>query len=173
MSSKKREQLIARFNDEVRMQQNAVDRLDEAACEFMGISRTEARCLDVIDRRGRVAAGELAEETGLTTGAITGLLDRLERKGFIRRLPDPTDRRRVLVEAEPARMAQAMKIYGPIGAEGNALIAPWSDAQIEQITEFLAAGRELLVRHAERVREMTKAKAAGKQKRRPAGAARS
>src|SRR3979490_3402685 len=100
MSSRKRkvfEELIY----EVRRSQAATDRFDQAVADAIGLNRTDMRCLDVLSREGPVTAGRLAEATGLTSGAMTTALDRLERAGYARRTRDATDRRRVLVEATP------------------------------------------------------------------------
>lgn len=100
MASRKR-QLFYELIAELRRSQAATDRYDQAVADTLGINRTDMRCLDVIESEGPVAAGRLAEATGLTTGAITTVLDRLEKRGFARRVPDPRDRRRVLVELDP------------------------------------------------------------------------
>ena len=88
---------------------NATDRYDQAVADAIGINRTDMRCLDVIQREGPVPAGRLADETGLTTGAITTVLDRLERAGFARRTRDPADRRRVLVELGAGRAGRSQR----------------------------------------------------------------
>jgi DNA-binding MarR family transcriptional regulator len=88
LASRKR-QIFEELVYEVRRSQAATDRYDEAVAEAIGINRTDMRCLDVIQREGPVPAGRLAEETGLTTGAITTVLDRLERAGFGRRGGEP------------------------------------------------------------------------------------
>ncbi|MGH2460296.1 MAG: MarR family winged helix-turn-helix transcriptional regulator, partial [Chloroflexota bacterium] len=67
----------------------AVVLFHEAIAERLGMSATEWKCLDVLGRAGPITARELAEQTGLTTGAITGLVDRLERAGYVRRVPNP------------------------------------------------------------------------------------
>ena len=64
----------------------AGDQLDEAVALQFGLNRTDLRCLGILYRRGRVTAGELAEESGLTPGAITTVLDRLERGGYANRV---------------------------------------------------------------------------------------
>jgi DNA-binding MarR family transcriptional regulator len=69
-----------------------------AVAEYAGLSATEHKALDILSRAGPLTAGELAEHTGLSTGAVTGLIDRLEAVGFVRRARDPGDRRKVIVE---------------------------------------------------------------------------
>jgi DNA-binding MarR family transcriptional regulator len=138
------------------MHQNAVDEVDEAATEYLGINRTDTRCLDIIERRGRVTAGDLATESGLTTGAITVALDRLERAGYVRRVRDATDRRRVLVEVTNEGLRRAMECYGPIAREGQAGLEACTDEQLIFIRDFLRDGYDLLAEHAERVRQMAR-----------------
>src|SRR5690349_9396787 len=75
---------------------------DELAADALGLSRTDLECVSIIQRRGGLTAGELAAESGLTTGAVTGVVDRLERAGYAARAPDPADRRKVVVEVTPA-----------------------------------------------------------------------
>src|SRR5580693_2437800 len=110
MSNDKRlifEQLVT----EVRRSQNATDRFDQAVADALGLNRTDMRCMDVIEREGPVPAGKLAAATGLTSGAITTALDRLERAGYARRADDPSDRRRVLVELTAKARADANGFY--------------------------------------------------------------
>src|SRR5437867_4181399 len=70
----------------------------QAVAGEMGITSTELECLDIIGLKGPLAAGQFAAATGLTTGAITGIIDRLEKAGFARRRHDPVDRRKVIIE---------------------------------------------------------------------------
>ncbi|WNV82017.1 MarR family transcriptional regulator [Umezawaea sp. Da 62-37] len=70
--------------------------------EQMGLSATDEKCLDLAMRAdGPLTAGRIAELSGLSTGAVTGVIDRLERAGYVRRVRDPHDRRKVLVEVTP------------------------------------------------------------------------
>src|SRR5919197_479532 len=97
---------------EVRRSQNATDRYDQAVADAIGLNRTDMRCLDIIELEGLVTAGRLAELSGLTTGAITTVIDRLEEKGLARRVRDPRDRRRVLVQIADETRAGAAQYYG-------------------------------------------------------------
>jgi DNA-binding MarR family transcriptional regulator len=164
LSSERSSELIAQAVLEVRLHQNAYDRFEDAAAGYFGLNRTDMRCLDVLERHGVLAAGEIARQTGLTTGAVTAMLDRLERAGWVRRLRDDADRRRVLVEfTEQARRA-AGEVYGPF-AEAVAGFADYTDAELELIREFLRRGSELLLAQAARVQELARrpgrARAAG------------
>jgi DNA-binding MarR family transcriptional regulator len=155
LSREQRDALLEELVREIRMHQNAQDAFDEAACARLGINRSDARCLDIIDIHGRVTAGELARESRLSTGAITTLLDRLERAGFVRRVRDTDDRRRVLVELTDEARARAWEIWGPLGEEGTAGLESYSDADLALMRDFLRSGRELLATHTDRVLKMS------------------
>src|SRR5918992_5162163 len=95
----RREELQTAFGDAVRAYQTGVDNFDQAVADHLGINRTDGRCIDLIDQAGGMTAGELAKAAGLTTGAVTAVVDRLEAAGVARRVADPEDRRRVRIEA--------------------------------------------------------------------------
>src|SRR6266540_4874582 len=99
MSRRSRRELLEEVLLASRATQNAADALDDAVTGLLGLNRTDVLFLDVLDRLGRVTAGRLAVEARLTTGAVTRVLDRLEKAGYVRRVADPSDRRRVLIEA--------------------------------------------------------------------------
>ena len=148
-----RERLYAELSDEVRANQRATDVVDELLALLLGINRTDARCLDILDQHGSMSAGDLAEASRLTSGAITAVLDRLERAGLAQRVPDPSDRRRVQVELtlkayEVARelMVEPMRrLYTPM-ADG------YSEDDLRLILDFTRRGREIQERHAEWLR---------------------
>lgn len=139
---------------EVRRHQNAQDAFDEAACARLGINRTDGRCLDILDQHGRMTAGALARESGLSTGAVTALLDRLERAGYVRRARDTVDRRRVMVELTDEARRRAWEIWGPMGEDAAAFFARYSDDELAFIRDFLRDGQRLLGEQLERVRSM-------------------
>jgi len=145
--------LMSQLLDEVRGGQRATDMVDDAACRLMGINRTDGRCLDILEQRGRISAGELAHEARLTSGAITAVVDRLGRAGYARRVSDPADRRRVLVEPTRKALAVAQELMGPLGEPGFKKAAAYSDEQLELLVDFLRFSRELQERHADWLRE--------------------
>jgi DNA-binding MarR family transcriptional regulator len=154
MSSKKpKSELVDELTYEVRASQVAVDLMDDAASKALGINRTDARCLDVIDREGPVPAGRLAVASGLTTAAVTAVIDRLERAGYARRVDDPNDRRRVLVETTPLLRERAAVIWGPFSVFREAL-AQYTVEQLELLIEFHRMGREYNEARAAEVRQM-------------------
>jgi DNA-binding MarR family transcriptional regulator len=147
LSSRKRK-IFDELIYEVRRSQAATDRYDQAVAEAIGLNRTDMRCLDVIQREGPVPAGRLADETGLTTGAITTVLDRLERAGFARRVRDPADRRRVLVELTPEAFHGAGDFYSAHLALAERNYKHYTEEQIGLLLEFVREGRELNEREA-------------------------
>ena len=112
--------------------------------EFLGLATTDYKTLSVIDGLGPVCAGDLARLTGLATASVTSLIDRLERKGFVTRVDDPADRRRVLVEVRRDRLASwRQKVPSP--AESLArLWDRYSDAELKVIADFLGGNADRL-----------------------------
>ena len=151
-----REELEAAFGNAVRAYQTGVDNFDSAIVDHIGINRTDGRCIDLIDQAGGMTAGELATAAGLTTGAVTAVIDRLEKAGLAQRVPDPTDRRRVRIEVAPKLWELNESLYGPLVAESQAIIDDLSDSEIARFTEFMNRAIELQARHTERVRKLPK-----------------
>ncbi len=133
-----------------RLHQNDYDRFEDAAAEFFGVNRTAMRCMEVLDRVGQLTAGDIARETGLTSGAVTAMLDRLERVGYVRRLRDEADRRRVLVELTDKARQLAAEVYGPL-ADAMVEFERYSDEELMLIRDFLRLGSATLIAHAARV----------------------
>jgi DNA-binding MarR family transcriptional regulator len=148
-----RDAIVAQLIDEIRAGQRATDLVDEAACQLMGVNRTDGRCLDILEQRGRISAGELAAEARLTSGAITAVIDRLERAGYARRVADADDRRRVLIEATEKAFQAAEELMGPMGDLGWPKVADYTDEQLELLVDFMRFSRELQEHHAEWLRE--------------------
>jgi DNA-binding MarR family transcriptional regulator len=104
----------------------------------IGLNPTDLEALEILMREGPLPAGRLAESTGLTTGAITGVVDRLERKGFARRRPDPDDRRRVIIEVEQATVSRdLLPLYAGMQQAVSALIAGLDDRDLALFLRFI------------------------------------
>ncbi len=152
MSSHKR-QVFGELVEEVRRSQSATARFDQAVADALGLNRTDMRCLDVLEREGAVSAGRLAQATGLTSGAMTTALDRLERAGYARRVRDASDRRRVLVEITPHAVQEAGRFYSEHEALSERIYQRYSENQLELLLGFVREGREFNEGHAERVEQ--------------------
>ncbi|HWC25486.1 MAG TPA: MarR family transcriptional regulator [Solirubrobacteraceae bacterium] len=152
VSGEERQRLLGAVLAALRADGIARDALDQAVADRLGINLTDLRCLDVLDQRGTTTAGDLAAALGLTTGAVTTLLDRVERGGYVRRIRDAQDRRRVLVELTERCRRLTEELYGPLGEEGYALLSDYESRDLELIRDFLVASRELQLRHERRIR---------------------
>ncbi len=126
----------------------------DAVATRLGLGATDHKCLDIALRwtDGPLTAGRLAEETGLTTGAITGVLDRLERGGFIRREKDPNDRRQVLVRVVPEALRSVEAIFDEYRTAWEELTARYDADQLALIADYLQRATRISTEHAERLR---------------------
>lgn len=108
-----------------------------AIAEQIGLGATEEKTLLILSGYGSLTAGEIAEHTGLTTASVTNLIDRLESKGFVRRVRDTKDRRRVIVEPIPERLTELSQVFSSVGDKFNDMLADYSDDQLATITSFV------------------------------------
>jgi DNA-binding MarR family transcriptional regulator len=147
---KSRQALIREAGYAMQAYQRSTQAFDDAVGRALEINPTDLRGLDwLVD--GAKSAGELSTGTGLSSAATTTLIDRLEGRGFVRRVRDSVDRRRVLVEMTPDGREHVNRYYGPIAKEGSALFANASDKQLAQMRDWLVAARELTDRHRARI----------------------
>ena len=102
-----------------------------------GLSESDIEALEVLIDSGAATAGKLSDLTGLTTGAITRVIDRLEQSGYVRRVPDPSDRRRVIVELVPDRIAAVAATMARVGDKSASEIDHYSEAELAVINDFL------------------------------------
>ena len=154
MSRGRREEALDALNREVRGWQADQELFDSVVIELAGLNRTDWRCLDILGTRGPMTAGQLAEAVRLTTGAVTGVLDRLESAGLVRRVRDTEDRRRINVEVTDEVNRRAAPVYGPLIADATEAHATFDVDELELITRFIRIERELLAKHTERVAAM-------------------
>ena len=101
------------------------------------------RWLDLLGRQGRMTAGQLSEESGLTTGAVTFLLDRLEEAGFVRRKRDTEDRRRVWVQLTPAALRRLERAQEPIKQEMRELAQRFKAEELAIVRDFMRGAKEV------------------------------
>ena len=149
-----KKELIEELIREFRASGNQDDAFDSLAAERLGVSETDLRCLNIIENSGGLTAGELATQAGLTGGAVTGVIDRLERVDYARRVADPVDRRRVRLEITPAFYRSAERIWGPMAADWHTTLSKrFTIEELEQITEFLRATNEVGRRHIDGLRK--------------------
>jgi DNA-binding transcriptional ArsR family regulator len=163
-----RKQLAAAFGEGFRKTSSLMQLMGQAAADRIGLNATDLNCLNILSFSGELTAGELARETGLTTASITGVADRLEEAGYVRRERDPRDRRRVVIRLV---LDSALRDVGPVflplvmGWQG--VVTQYTDDQLRLIVEFYGQMEQVIRDHLARLR--TPAGAAGPVG--PAGAA--
>jgi DNA-binding MarR family transcriptional regulator len=109
-----------------------------AVAARQGLSASEEKALDLLERSGPLTAGELARQSGLAPASVTALINRLEAKGFARRVQNPSDRRSVLVEVDPERVsATVAPLFADWVGSLQELYAGYTDEQLEVILHFL------------------------------------
>jgi DNA-binding MarR family transcriptional regulator len=147
-----KEHLIAELIREFRVSCNQDEAFDSLAATRLGVSETDLRCLNIIENAGGLTAGDLAVQSGLTGGAITGVIDRLEKLGFARRVVDPSDRRRVRVQVTPGFYKSAERIWGPVAADWHSTLSKrFTKDELERISDFLRVTNDVGRQHIERL----------------------
>src|SRR5579871_772604 len=136
-SSKTRQDLIAALNTAMREVSGQGVLYSQAVAERLGVNSTDLECLDFILAGGAITAGALAEATGLTTGAITGVIDRLERRGFALRERDRDDRRKVLVRALPRVAKEIGPLFAPMERAALGALSTYPESELELLLDFL------------------------------------
>jgi DNA-binding MarR family transcriptional regulator len=147
-----RDDVLSEVAEELRLSGVTNDIADQVVADYLGLNRTDTRCLDIIERLDGVSAGRLASEAGLSTGAVTTVLDRLERAGYARRVQDPGDRRRVLVELTPAVRRELQELYAPLADATMRQLEGYTTDEVSLVRDFMRDNRRLNEAHAERVR---------------------
>jgi len=132
----------------------AVITFHETVARRLNMSAAESRCLGVLHEMGVATPGQLAQATGLTTGAITGIVDRMEKAGYARREPNPDDRRSLLVRAtQPEKVAAILRpIYDSLSKAMGEMAGNYTPEQLEVIGRYLAETTAVLKAETEKLR---------------------
>jgi DNA-binding MarR family transcriptional regulator len=129
----------------------------QTVANVAGISGSDLECLDFLNLEGRVTAGRLAEVTGLTTGAITGVVDRLVKAGLVRRERDESDRRKVFIALVPENVAKIGKFYEHMQRAMHAVFGSYSDAELKLLLRFASQGYTTMLAATEQLKAMIEA----------------
>jgi DNA-binding MarR family transcriptional regulator len=124
----------------------AASEFDERLAKKLKLGRSDMRCLELIDREGPLTAGHLAEESGLTTGAVTFILDRLEEAGMVTRRRDTEDRRRVWVEVVPEARERLACLQQPIAEEMRQVAQRFKADELALVRDFMRQAKEVFLR---------------------------
>lgn len=126
----------------------------QTVADRLGLNPTDHKCLDLLHRATDPTAGDLADWTGLTTGAVTGVIDRLERRGFVRREAHPTDRRKVMIRTIPERYNDVVALFVGLAEKMGTLAAGYTETELAIITDHMARSAEIFRAETKNLREM-------------------
>lgn len=118
----------------------------------LGLTVTDMECLDFLMERGSATAGQLAEQTGLTTGAITSMIRRLQNAGYLRAERDAQDRRKVIVTPDPEALQRGSALYAPFGEQVAELVGAYSDDELDFLARHQRAMGEIYLAQLQRLR---------------------
>jgi DNA-binding MarR family transcriptional regulator len=135
-----REEIIQAIIDKRRQMSTETIMFHQAVADTLGLHITDHKCLDLIRNYGAMPAGRLGELIGLTTGAVTGVIDRLEKAGYVRRVNDPKDRRRTIIEPSRNKKLEGKleAIFSPLHERMRKLLSSYSDSELSFLLDVLA-----------------------------------
>jgi DNA-binding MarR family transcriptional regulator len=146
-TSKARADLLKQLDETLRKVSAQSVLLSDTVAKIVGLNSTDLECLDLLEIAGPTTAGRLAEHVGLTTGAMTAVIDRLERAGFARRHRDPEDRRCVRVEALSRNFRNVAGLYRRLAESTARLHEEYDDRQLALVVEYLTRALALAADH--------------------------
>ena len=138
MSTRKRGALHAEIVAEIRRFIAGTILFNQKVADHTGLHLTDMQCINLLELLGPVTPGTLASHTGLTTGGVTVMLDRLEKAGFVKRERNPNDRRSVLVRANPGKLRKINALYDGINRQFGAFLAQTPEAELQTVVKFLS-----------------------------------
>jgi len=141
-----RSELAQQLRAEIMGYLGAASEFDEGLAKKLKLSRTDMRCLDLIGRLGPLTAGQLAAESGLTTGAVTFVLDRLEAAGMVTRRRDTEDRRRIWVEIVPEAQQRLAGLQQPVAEEMRQVAQKFKADELAVVRDFMRQAKEVFQR---------------------------
>jgi DNA-binding MarR family transcriptional regulator len=124
---------------------------NQQIADRLGLRLTDMQCINVLDLLGPSTPGELARCTGLTTGGVTVMLDRLEKGGYVKRQPNPHDRRSVLVRLNPAKLKKIRAFYADIDRRMQTLLDGMPEAEVRAFVKLLSKMNEFPVEDPRRL----------------------
>lgn len=152
MQAVDRDELIQQVLLDIRALGTADDVMNQAAAAALGMPVTDMYAGEVLDREGPMTIGELARAVGLSAGAATALVDRLEASGLARRVPDPVNRRRILVQPTEDGTRRAYPVFAPLISRTADLLDRYRDQELLVIRDFLRGARAIITEHGEALR---------------------
>jgi MarR family transcriptional regulator, organic hydroperoxide resistance regulator len=111
---------------------------NQQVADRVGLRLTDMQCINVLELMGPSTPGELARSTGLTTGGVTVMLDRLEKGGYVKRAPNPRDRRSVLVRLNPAKLKRIQAFYREVNQQMAALLDETPEPELRSMVDMFS-----------------------------------
>jgi DNA-binding MarR family transcriptional regulator len=140
-----RDEIIITLSEELRNNSTGTILFHESIATKLGLNLTDHKCLDIISKHYPITAGQLSKLTKLTTGAITGVLDRLEKEGYIIRVKDPQDKRRVIIHINPEKIEKnILPLFHSFGEELNQILSKYEEKELQTILDFIRQCNYLL-----------------------------
>jgi MarR family transcriptional regulator, organic hydroperoxide resistance regulator len=148
---KNSDMMVYKLMDATRKLTRASLMLQSAIAEKMNLNPTDAECIDFLMETGPCTAGDLAKVTRLTTGAVTSVIDRLEKAGFVKRESDPHDRRKVIIRFIPKKHAKAKQYYAAMAKEVYGLFSLYNQTKLTALVQHTDALTSIFQNQAEKI----------------------
>ncbi len=150
-----REEIIQAINDKFAEVSTETIVFHQALADIVGIHITDHRCMYFLHRYGPMPAGRLSELTGLTTAAVTAIIDRLEQAGYARRTNDPKDRRKTIVEPIRNKKLESKleTIFTPLHEKMHKLLSSYSDRELVFLLDVMTKTIELTCEESKKLRQ--------------------
>lgn len=141
--SRSRQTLIAELQATLTQAVTDAILVQQAVADRLGLGLADFKCLTALLEQGSATAGDLMQRTGLTSGAVTRMIDRLERGGWVRRVHDTVDRRRVIVEPVHTRLGEVEPLFEGMTAGWNTALADYDESQLRLLLDLFGRMRTL------------------------------
>ncbi|MCM3446191.1 MULTISPECIES: MarR family transcriptional regulator [Bacillus] len=124
----------------------------QAAAQSLGLFPTDLKSADILNEAGPMTAGELGKKTGLSTGSVTALIDRLEKAGYVMRKKDPEDKRRVIIVPLTAGKANVKKLFSSLSQSTISLCRQYKEEELQLIFDFLGKATDMMEDELEKLK---------------------
>jgi DNA-binding MarR family transcriptional regulator len=156
--SSERSQKIEHLIRELKISSSRGIIFHQTLADFLGLNITDHKCLGFLLEEGPQTAGKLAELTSLTTGAVTGVIDRLEKAGYVKRERDPHDRRRVIIAPVYGSEAKMGSLFVSLAESSKEMCSHYTDQELSVILRFVAESSQMMLQETEKLKKLTEAK---------------
>lgn len=157
-TNSERSQLIEQLIGELKLSSSRGILFHQTLADFLGLNITDHKCLGFLLEEGPQTAGRLAELTGLTTGAVTGVIDRLEKAGYVRREKDPHDRRRVMIAPEMDSQARMGKLFLSLYESSIEMSSHYTDQELKVVQRFISESSQMMLHETEKLKKLIETK---------------